>query len=157
MPAGLGLTAVLHTLIQYRRSGRYAVLAPAATAALLPLVIYATTVVRSGVFRSVHSLAGGGIGSGVLFLLGTTSTLAVGPAFIHWYRTDRDAEAASLFDGGDNRPLRARVHPACVRLALRPHVPRGSQPRFRSRICVGASPSLFRSSSGASLSEADAQ
>jgi cytochrome c-type biogenesis protein CcmF len=104
----LGLTAVLHTLNQYRRSGRYAVLAPAATAALLPLVIYATTVVRSGVFRSVHSFAGGGIGSGVLFLLGTTSTLAVGPAFVHWFRTtESDTDAAGLLD-------RATIYHAAV-------------------------------------------
>lgn len=81
----LGLTAVVHTLNRYRRTGSYRILAPVATAMLFPLVIYATTVVRSGVFRSVHSFASGGIGAGVLFLLGSTTLLAVGPAVVYWF------------------------------------------------------------------------
>jgi cytochrome c-type biogenesis protein CcmF len=93
----LGLTAVVHTLNRYRRTGDYRILAPAATAVLFPLVVYATTVVRSGVFRSVHSFATGGIGGGVLFLLGSTGLIALVPAGAYWFQeTTDDAEAESF-------------------------------------------------------------
>jgi cytochrome c-type biogenesis protein CcmF len=99
----LGLTAVVHTLNRYRQTGDYRILAPAATALLFPLTVYATTVVRSGVFRSVHSFASGGIGGGVLVLLGSTSALAAVPAAGYWFldTTETDASesaAASLLD-----------------------------------------------------------
>lgn len=100
----LGLTTVVHTMNRYRRTGDYRYLAPAATSLLLPLTVYATTVVRSGVFRSVHSFASGGIGFGVLTLLGTTGVLAIAPATGHWFlettgATEGDeATAASLLE-----------------------------------------------------------
>ncbi len=112
--------------------------APAATAALLPLVIYATAVVRSGVFRSVHSFAGGGIGSGVLFLLGTTSTLAVGPAFIHWFRLAWRRRRSEPARPGASTTLPCSGSSCFVRLALGPHVPRGSQPASGVEVSVDA-------------------
>ena len=98
----LGLTAVVHTLNRHRRTRSYPILAPAATAILFPLVVYATTVVRSGVFRSVHSFASGGIGGGVLFLLGSTGLLAVVPAGVYWFRetTAGDDETESFDAAG---------------------------------------------------------
>jgi cytochrome c-type biogenesis protein CcmF len=97
----IGLTAVVHTLNRYRTKGNYPVLAPAATAVLFPLVVYATTVVRSGVFRSVHSFASGGIGGGILVLLVATATLALAPALTYWFlRGDGDSDngAGSLLE-----------------------------------------------------------
>lgn len=82
----LGLTASLHALNRYDTTGEYPLFAPTSTAAIFPLIVFATTVVRSGVFRSVHSFASGGIGAGVLVLLGTTGTAAVGLPFAAWFR-----------------------------------------------------------------------
>jgi len=80
----LGLTATLHAINRHEKTGEYSLFAPAATALLFPLIVFATTVVRSGVFRSVHSFASGGVGSGSLFLLGTTGALAVVLPLAHW-------------------------------------------------------------------------
>ncbi|AXR77443.1 cytochrome c biogenesis protein CcsA [Natrarchaeobaculum sulfurireducens] len=81
----LGLTAALHAANRYETSGEYSIFAPAAAALIFPLVIFATTVVRSGVFRSVHSFAAGGIGTGILFLLAVTGTLAIVLPFAYWF------------------------------------------------------------------------
>ncbi|ARS90960.1 cytochrome c biogenesis protein CcsA [Natrarchaeobaculum aegyptiacum] len=81
----LGLTASLHAINRYGKTGEYPIFAPASAALIFPLVIFATTVVRSGVFRSVHSFAAGGIGTGILFLLGVTGTLAIVLPFGYWF------------------------------------------------------------------------
>ncbi|MFD1632170.1 cytochrome c biogenesis protein CcsA [Haloplanus ruber] len=113
----LGLSAVLHSLNRYRTTGQYSVLAPAATAILFPLVVFATTVVRSGVFRSVHSFAGGGIGSGILFILGSTTALAVVPAFVYWFRLQDAAEGATA-DGGPRFGQPTILHAAVLAFVL---------------------------------------
>ncbi len=58
----LFVTGTLHAVMDYRPGRRYTVLAPAMTAVSLALAVYSTSVVRSDVFRSVHSFATGGIG-----------------------------------------------------------------------------------------------
>ncbi|THE64736.1 cytochrome C biogenesis protein CcmF [Salinadaptatus halalkaliphilus] len=80
----LALTATLHAINRYGKTGEYPIFAPAAAALAFPLVIFATTVVRSGVFRSVHSFAAGGIGTGVLFLLAVTGTAAIALPVLYW-------------------------------------------------------------------------
>jgi cytochrome c-type biogenesis protein CcmF len=82
----LGLTASLHALNRYDTTGDYPLFAPTSLAGIFPLIVFATTVVRSGVFRSVHSFAAGGIGAGVLGLLGVTGTAAVVLPFSVWFR-----------------------------------------------------------------------
>ncbi|EMA30045.1 cytochrome c biogenesis protein CcsA [Halobiforma nitratireducens] len=81
----LALTASLHSINRYAKTGEYPIFAPASAAIIFPLVIFATTVVRSGVFRSVHSFAAGGIGTGILFLLGVTGTAAILLPFGYWF------------------------------------------------------------------------
>jgi cytochrome c-type biogenesis protein CcmF len=80
----LFLTGTLHAVTNYRRGERYTVLAPAMTATTLALAVYTTSVVRSGVFRSVHSFAEGGIGASLLGLMGVTLLLGVGLPFGYW-------------------------------------------------------------------------
>lgn len=78
------LTATLHAVLNYRSQSTYATLAPAMTAATLALIVYATAIVRSGVFRSVHSFADGGIGSALLILLAATLVLGIGLPLGYW-------------------------------------------------------------------------
>jgi cytochrome c-type biogenesis protein CcmF len=80
----LALTASLHAINRYETSGEYAVFAPASAALVFPIVVFATTVVRSGVFRSVHSFASGGIGTGILFLLAVTGSVALALPLAYW-------------------------------------------------------------------------
>ncbi len=80
----LFLTATLHAVMNYRSRSTYATLAPAMTATTLALVVYATAIVRSGVFRSVHSFANDGIGGALLVLLAVTATLGIGLPFGYW-------------------------------------------------------------------------
>jgi cytochrome c-type biogenesis protein CcmF len=82
----LAVTASLHAINRYDKTGEYPIFAPASAAAIFPLVVFATTVVRSGVFRSVHSFATGGIGAGVILLLGVTATTAVSLPFAYWFQ-----------------------------------------------------------------------
>lgn len=84
----LFLTATLHAVVRYRPNGQYRVLAPAMTATVFALGIYTTSVVRSGVFRSVHSFADGGIGASFLVLIGITAVLGVGLPFAYWLLHD---------------------------------------------------------------------
>ncbi|NGM70686.1 cytochrome c biogenesis protein CcsA [Natronolimnobius sp. AArcel1] len=86
----LALTASLHAINRYEKTGEYAIFAPASAALIFPLVIFATTVVRSGVFRSVHSFAAGGIGTGILFLLAVTGTLALALPLAYWLFKSED-------------------------------------------------------------------
>ena len=81
----LALTAALHAFNRYRTTGEYPVFAPAAAAFVFPLVIYATVVVRSDVFRSVHSFSAGGIGTGILAMLIVTMALAIVLPFTYWF------------------------------------------------------------------------
>lgn len=78
------LTATLHAVVNYRSQSTHATLAPAMTSATLALVVYATAIVRSGVFRSVHSFADDGIGSALLVLLAATLVLGVGLPLGYW-------------------------------------------------------------------------
>ncbi|MFC4541021.1 cytochrome c biogenesis protein CcsA [Halosolutus amylolyticus] len=78
------LTATLHAVMNYRSRSTYGTLAPAMTATTFALVIYATAIVRSGVFRSVHSFADGGIGFALLVLLAVTTILGVCLPFGYW-------------------------------------------------------------------------
>ncbi|SIR65480.1 cytochrome c biogenesis protein CcsA [Natronorubrum thiooxidans] len=78
------LTATLHAVMNYRSRSTYATLAPAMTATTLALVIYATAIVRSGVFRSVHSFADDGIGFALLVLLAVTTILGVCLPLGYW-------------------------------------------------------------------------
>ncbi|WP_136717680.1 cytochrome c biogenesis protein CcsA [Halorientalis salina] len=80
----LFLTATLHAVVNYRPGDRYSVLAPAMIASTFALVVYTTTVVRSGVFRSVHSFADNGAGLGMLILMGATAVLGVGLPLGYW-------------------------------------------------------------------------
>ena len=82
----LGLTASLHALNRYDTTGDYSLFAPTSLAGIFPLIVFATTVVRSGVFRSVHSFAAGGIGAGILGLLAVTGTTAIVLPFTVWFR-----------------------------------------------------------------------
>ncbi|WP_327053002.1 cytochrome c biogenesis protein CcsA [Halomicrococcus gelatinilyticus] len=92
----LFLTATMHAVTRYRPDGEYTVLAPAMTATTFALAVYTTSVVRSGVFRSIHSFASGGIGVSLLVLMGVTAVLGVGVPFGYWLARDgtgRDADA----------------------------------------------------------------
>ena len=87
----LFVTGTLHAVSNYRPGHRYTVLAPAMTAVSLALAVYSTSVVRSDVFRSVHSFATGGIGPALLLLMGVTVVLGVGLPFVYWLRLDEEA------------------------------------------------------------------
>lgn len=89
----LFLTATLHAVTRYRPDGEYTVLAPAMTATTFALAVYTTSVVRSGVFRSIHSFASGGIGISLLVLMGVTAVLGVGVPLAYWLL--RDGEESS--------------------------------------------------------------
>ncbi|WP_458185593.1 cytochrome c biogenesis protein CcsA [Haladaptatus sp. NG-WS-4] len=91
----LFLTATLHAVTNYRPSRNYTVLAPAMTAAVFALAIYTTSVVRSGVFRSVHSFAEDGIGLSLLVLMGVTSALGVVVPLAYWFLQQDDEEETS--------------------------------------------------------------
>lgn len=81
----LFLTATLHAVVNYDPDEQhYSVLAPAMTASTFALAIYTTTVVRSGVFRSVHSFADAGAGTGLLVFMGVTALLGVGLPLGYW-------------------------------------------------------------------------
>lgn len=92
----LFLTASLHAMNQYDRSGEYPIFAPASLSVLFPLVIYATAVVRSDVFRSVHSFSAGGIGVGIMVMLFVTGILAIGLPFAYWFREAEDDADSDL-------------------------------------------------------------
>jgi cytochrome c-type biogenesis protein CcmF len=87
----LFLTATLHAVIRYRPNGEYRVLAPAMTATVFALAIYTTSVVRSGVFRSVHSFASGGIGASFLVLIAITTFLGVAVPLAYWFLQDKES------------------------------------------------------------------
>jgi cytochrome c-type biogenesis protein CcmF len=91
----LFLTGTLHAVTNYRSGRRYTVLAPAMTATSLALAVYTTSVVRSNVFRSVHSFASGGIGASMLLLMGLTVGLGVGLPFVHWLRVQDEGNESS--------------------------------------------------------------
>ncbi|WP_433627066.1 cytochrome c biogenesis protein CcsA [Halomicrococcus sp. NG-SE-24] len=84
----LFLTATLHAVTNYRPGRNYTVLAPAMTSTVFALAIYTTSVVRSGVFRSVHSFADGGIGASLLVLMGVTAALGVFVPLAYWFTLD---------------------------------------------------------------------
>lgn len=92
----LFLTGTLHAVTNYRPGKRYTILAPAMTATVFALAIYTTTIVRSGVFRSVHSFADGGIGIAFLLLMAVTAILGVGLPLGYWAWKNDDA---GLTDG----------------------------------------------------------
>ncbi|WP_423745677.1 cytochrome c biogenesis protein CcsA (plasmid) [Haladaptatus sp. SPP-AMP-3] len=81
----LFLTATLHAVTNYRAGRNYTVLAPAMTSTVFALAIYTTSVVRSGVFRSVHSFASEGIGLSLLVLMGITALLGVVVPLAYWF------------------------------------------------------------------------
>ncbi|RCU44430.1 cytochrome C biogenesis protein [Haloplanus salinus] len=112
----LFLTATLHAVTAYEPTGRYRVLAPAMTATAFALVVYTTSVVRSGVFRSVHSFADGGIGAAFLVLMGLTAALGVVLPVTYWLLETDDGDG----DGGDDRWLRRAnlVHLAVLGFGL---------------------------------------
>lgn len=87
------LTATLHAVMNYRSRSTYATLAPAMTATTLALVVYATAIVRSGVFRSVHSFADDGIGFALLLLLAVTTILGIGLPLGYWLLREPDASS----------------------------------------------------------------
>jgi len=90
----LFLTGTLHAVAAYEPTGRYRVLAPAMTASVFALAVYTTSVVRSGVFRSVHSFADGGIGAAFLVLMAVTAGLGVVAPLVYWLlETDDDGGA----------------------------------------------------------------
>ncbi|MFD1565378.1 cytochrome c biogenesis protein CcsA [Haloarchaeobius amylolyticus] len=91
----LFLTATLHAVMNYRSRSTYATLAPAMTGATLALIVYATAIVRSGVFRSVHSFADGGIGAALLVLLTITSILGIGLPLGYWLLREPETESES--------------------------------------------------------------
>jgi len=86
----LFLTATVHAVTNYRAGERYTLLAPAMTATVFALAVYTTTVVRSGVFRSVHSFASGGIGAGMLLLMGLTALVGVVLPVGYWLAREED-------------------------------------------------------------------
>ena len=111
----LALTASLHSLNRYGKTGEYPIFAPASAAFIFPLVVFATTVVRSGVFRSVHSFAAGGIGTGILFLLATTGSAAIALPVAYWIRDADDAERPA---GESWLTLRTVYHVAVLSFAV---------------------------------------
>jgi len=98
----LFLTATLHAVSAYEPTGRYRVLAPAMTATVFALAVYTTSVVRSGVFRSVHSFADGGIGAAFLVLMALTAGLGVVAPVVYWLLQPDDGAD----DRADDRWLR---------------------------------------------------
>ncbi|WP_135823767.1 cytochrome c biogenesis protein CcsA [Halorussus ruber] len=91
----LFLTATMHAVTRYRPDGEYTILAPAMTATTFALAVYTTSVVRSGVFRSVHSFASGGIGISLLVLMGITAVLGVGVPFGYWLLRDGEERTST--------------------------------------------------------------
>ncbi|WP_311173867.1 cytochrome c biogenesis protein CcsA [Halobellus ordinarius] len=91
----LFLTATLHAVTNYRPGGRYRILAPAMTASVFALAVYTTSVVRSGVFRSIHSFADGGIGASFLILMGVTTVLGVVLPLTYWAMTEESGDDTS--------------------------------------------------------------
>ncbi|WP_302080730.1 cytochrome c biogenesis protein CcsA [Salinibaculum rarum] len=91
----LFVTGTLHAVTSYRSGRRYTILAPAMTATSLALAVYTTSVVRSDVFRSVHSFASGGIGTSLLVLMGITFVLGVGLPFFYWLRQEGTSDLPS--------------------------------------------------------------
>ncbi|MDY6775150.1 MAG: cytochrome c biogenesis protein CcsA [Halobacteria archaeon] len=81
----LFLTATIHSVTNYRGNREYSILAPASISVVFALTVYTTTVVRSGVFRSVHSFATGGIGMSVLILMGATTLLGFVLPTGYWF------------------------------------------------------------------------
>ena len=88
----LFLTATLHAVTNYRVGRKYTTLAPAMTAATFSLAIYTTNIVRSGVFRSVHSFASDGMGSLLLVLMTSVGVLGVGLPFAYWFLQTDDGD-----------------------------------------------------------------
>ncbi|XGI83863.1 cytochrome c biogenesis protein CcsA [Halorutilales archaeon Cl-col2-1] len=84
----LFLTASVHSVTNYRGGTEYSILAPASIAVGFPLTVYTTSVVRSDVFRSVHSFASGGIGTSILILLGISTFLGVVLPAGYWFMKD---------------------------------------------------------------------
>jgi cytochrome c-type biogenesis protein CcmF len=103
----LFLTATLHAVTNYERDGEYAVLAPAMTATVFALAVYTTSVVRSGVFRSVHSFASGGIGLPLLVLMVLTGVLGVGVPFGYWLTRGGEHSDDEPGSGGEASPASA--------------------------------------------------
>jgi len=97
----LFLTATLHAVTAYEPDGRYRILAPAMTASVFALAVYTTSVVRSGVFRSVHSFAEGGIGAAILVLMAVTVTLGVVAPLIYWLLDDEKQASDGTESHGD--------------------------------------------------------
>lgn len=81
----LFLTATLHAVTNYRIGRKYTTLAPAMTATVFALAVYTTTIVRSGVFRSVHSFASSGMGAPLLVLMSAVVLLGVGLPLAYWF------------------------------------------------------------------------
>ncbi|AZH26374.1 cytochrome c biogenesis protein CcsA [Haloplanus aerogenes] len=95
----LFLTATLHAVTAYEPTGRYRILAPAMTASVFALAVYTTSVVRSGVFRSVHSFADGGIGAAFIVLMAVTAGLGVVAPLAYWLLETEDDDEDSTTDG----------------------------------------------------------
>jgi len=95
----LFLTATLHAVTAYEPEGRYRVLAPAMTATVFALAVYTTSVVRSGVFRSVHSFADGGIGAAFLVLMAVTAGLGVVAPLAYWLLETEDEDGDATTGG----------------------------------------------------------
>ncbi|MFD1586030.1 cytochrome c biogenesis protein CcsA [Halorientalis brevis] len=110
----LFLTATLHAVVNYRPGDRYSVLAPAMVASTFALVVYTTTVVRSGVFRSVHSFADNGAGLGMLLLVGATAVLGVGLPLGFWLLREED----DATDDGEWLTRSTLLHGAVLALGL---------------------------------------
>jgi cytochrome c-type biogenesis protein CcmF len=96
----LFLTATLHAVTNYDPDGEYALLAPAMTATGFALAVYTTSVVRSGVFRSVHSFATGGIGAALLGLMAVTAAFGVGLPVAYWILRGGDDDGREATDAG---------------------------------------------------------
>jgi len=105
----LFLTATLHAVSAYEPTGRYRVLAPAMTASVFALAVYTTSVVRSGVFRSVHSFADGGIGAAFLVLMAVTAGLGVVAPLVYWLLETDDADDADATTDPDGWLRRANL------------------------------------------------
>ncbi|QCC46450.1 cytochrome c biogenesis protein CcsA [Halobellus limi] len=115
----LFLTATLHAVTNYRPGGRYRVLAPAMTASVFALAVYTTSVVRSGVFRSIHSFADGGIGASFLVLMGVTTLLGVVLPLAYWMLTEEsDADASASEPTEESRLARWITRSNLLHLAV---------------------------------------
>jgi len=106
----LFLTATLHAVMNYRSRSTYATLAPAMTGATLALIVYATAIVRSGVFRSVHSFADGGIGAALLVLLAITSILGIGLPLGYWLLREPETASETAADTSQSQQWISRVN-----------------------------------------------